>query len=160
MGVPRSDLIRSPLARTIDRETFIPSYLSLVAAAHVTGGSKIYTERFGISSPDFAILSTLSNHPGSVASEICQIVALDKSVVSRRLRTLMDRDLVALEMDGSQRRLYLTPRGVQVHDEVLPLALKREATMLSGFTDEEIGQLRDFLRRMFLRIPEMNSPEI
>ncbi|WP_413542615.1 MarR family winged helix-turn-helix transcriptional regulator [Citricoccus nitrophenolicus] len=150
--------IRTPLDRTIDRESFTPAYLSLVDNAHVWGGSRIYNEHFGVTSPDFAILSTLSNRPGCQAVDISEQVALDKSVVSRRLQRLRDKELICWEQDGSRRRLYLTSAGARVHDAVLPVALERAELMLAGFTEEERAQLQSFLRRMYENIPLMNHP--
>lgn len=146
-------LIRHKLAHTLDRETFAPAYLSLISEAHRWGGTRIYSERFGVTSPDFAILSTLSNHPGAQAFEIAEIVALDKSVVSRRLQRLTSMTLVGMD---PQRRLYLTPEGAEIHDAILPIALEREERLLTGFSPNEIEQLRHFLRRMFDNIPLMN----
>lgn len=153
----RADLSRIPLSKVIDRESFVPSYLSLISNAYLLGGSKIYLERFDVSSPDFAILSALSNHPGAVASEISQIVALDKSVVSRRLKTLIARNLVALEMTDGQFQLFLTEVGVAVHDQVMPVALDREDRLLKGFSEDEEAQLRDYLKRMLVNVAELDS---
>ncbi|MGM7666792.1 MarR family winged helix-turn-helix transcriptional regulator [Microbacterium sp. A93] len=150
--------IRTPLDHTIDRESFTPAYLSLVDNAHVWGGSRIYNERFGVTSPDFAILSTLSNRPGCQAVDITEQVALDKSVVSRRLQRLRDKELICWEQDGSRRRLYLTAAGARVHDAVLPVALERAELMVHGFSAEERTQLQSFLRRMYENIPLMNHP--
>ncbi|MFC7401393.1 MarR family winged helix-turn-helix transcriptional regulator [Citricoccus sp. GCM10030269] len=150
--------IRTRLKHTIDRETFTPAYLSLVDNAHVWGGSRIYNEHFGVTSPDFAILSTLSNRPGCQAVDISQQVALDKSVVSRRLQRLEDKDLICWELEGSRRRLYLTRKGAEVHDAVLPIALQRAELMVHGFTEDEREQLQSFLRRMYENIPLMNDP--
>src|SRR3954470_587705 len=121
-GMSPSELIRRRLPKTIDREAFVPAYLTLVASAHVWGGSRLYGDRYGVTSPDFAILSALSNHPGMQAFEIADLVALDKSVVSRRLKRLTDRGLIGSELEESRRRLYLTREGAAVHDAVLPLA--------------------------------------
>lgn len=150
--------IRTRLKHTIDRETFPPAYLSLVDNAHVWGGSRIYNERFGVTSPDFAILSTLSNRPGCQAVDISEQVALDKSVVSRRLQRLRDKGLICWEQDGSRRRLFLTSQGAEVHDAVLPVALERAELMVHGFSNEERAQLQSFLRRMYENIPLMDNP--
>ncbi|NKX52078.1 MarR family transcriptional regulator, partial [Arthrobacter deserti] len=103
------------------------------------------------------ILSALSNHPGMQAIEIAELVALDKPVVSRRLRRLAGRGLVGSELEDSRRGLYLTRAGAEVHDAVLPVALEREQRMLAGFSAEERAQLRDFLHRMHANIPLMNA---
>ncbi|MGO1181564.1 MAG: MarR family winged helix-turn-helix transcriptional regulator [Micrococcaceae bacterium] len=151
--------IREPLRRTIQRESFAPAYIALVANAHEWGGSRIYEENFGVTSPDFAILSTLSNNPGCQAVDITEIVALDKSVVSRRLKRLKDKGLVTWEREDSRRRLFLTHRGAEVHDRVLPVALERAKRMTHGFSDEERNQLHDFLMRLFENRELMNSTD-
>ncbi len=150
------DLVRDRLPETIDRETFIPAYLGLVASAHTWGGSRIYSERFDITSPDFAILSTLSNYPGAQATDIVEIVGLDKSVVSRRLQRLSVKGLVEVDASSGKRLLFLTRKGADIHNEVLPVALDRAERMLTGFSEEEKRDVRDYLRRMFENIPRMN----
>lgn len=150
------DLVRDRLPETIDRETFIPAYLGLVASAHTWGGSRIYSERFDITSPDFAILSTLSNYPGAQATDIVEIVGLDKSVVSRRLQRLSVKGLVEVDASSGKRLLFLTRKGADIHNEVLPVALDRAERMLTGFSEEEKRDVRNYLRRMFENIPRMN----
>lgn len=150
------DLVRDRLPETIDRESFIPAYLGLVASAHTWGGSRIYSERFGITAPDFAILSTLSNYPGAQATDIVEIVGLDKSVVSRRIQRLAAKGLVQADTESGKRLLFLTRKGADVHNKVLPVALDRSERMLTGFTEEEKRDVRDYLRRMFENIPRMN----
>ncbi|MBB5598524.1 MarR family winged helix-turn-helix transcriptional regulator [Neomicrococcus lactis] len=150
------DLVRERLPETIDRETFIPAYLGLVASAHTWGGSRIYSEKFGITAPDFAIISTLSNYPGVQASEITDIVGLDKSVVSRRLQRLAAKELVKADNSAGKRLLFLTRKGAEIHNKVLPVALDRSERMLTGFTEQEKHDVRNYLRRMFENIPRMN----
>lgn len=151
------DAIREPLRRTIQRESFAPAYIALIANAHEWGGSRIYDENFGVTSPDFAILSTLSNNPGCQAVDITEIVALDKSVVSRRLKRLKEKGLVTWEREERRRRLFLTRRGAETHDRVLPVALERAHRMTHGFSDTERALLHDFLRRLFENREFMNS---
>ncbi|SFK70282.1 MarR family winged helix-turn-helix transcriptional regulator [Geodermatophilus ruber] len=141
-------LHREKLPVTIDREAYTPAFLSLVANALSWGGSYLYMRRFGVGVNDWRVLSALGNHPGATAGEVCTVLGLNKSVVSRSVSGMVDRGLVAIERAEGQRRLYLTEEGVALHDQLLPLALERERRMLRGFTDEEIVQLRGFLRRM------------
>lgn len=151
--------VRQKLPKTIDREDFPPAYMSLITNAHEWGGSRIYSENFGVTSPDFAILSALSNNPGCQAVDVTQIVALDKSVVSRRLKRLHSMDLVTWEHEDTRRRLYLTQHGADIHDLVLPVALTRAERMTTGFSTEEKMLLKQFLRRIFENCEWMNSTD-
>jgi DNA-binding MarR family transcriptional regulator len=151
-------LHRDQLPRTIDRESFTPAYLTLVANAWSSANSVFYMRDYGIGVNDWRVLSTLANHPGATAVEVCGVVGLHKSVVSRSVATLSERGLVGIERSDGHRRLYLTPAGVDLHDELLPHALHKEELLLSGFEPAEVAQLRRFLRRMFLNIPVMNGP--
>jgi len=133
--------------------------MSLITNAHEWGGSRIYDEYFGVTSPDFAILSALSNNPGCQAVDIVQIVALDKSVVSRRLKRLHSKDLVTWEQDVTRRRLYLTLHGAEIHNRILPVALARAERMTTGFSDDEKKLLQQFLHRIFENREWMNSTD-
>jgi DNA-binding MarR family transcriptional regulator len=152
------DLVRERLPLTIDRETYTPAYLSLVANALSRGGSLLYMHRFGVGVNDWRVLSALGNHPGATAAEVCTVLGLDKSVVSRSVAGLVDRALVAIERVPGQRRLYLTRQGAEVHDQLLPMALERERQLLAGFSAGEVAVLRDFLRRMNDNVGAVNAP--
>jgi DNA-binding MarR family transcriptional regulator len=86
------------------------------------------------------------------------VLGLNKSVVSRSVAGLTERGLVTIERAEGQRRLYLTAAGVELHDQLLPLALERERRMLRGFSEAELAQLRGFLRRMHDNLSESADP--
>ena len=150
-------LQRDRLPQTIDRESFTPAYLALIGNAWSSGSSVFFMQRYGIGVNDWRVLSALANHPGATAVEVSAVVGLHKSVVSRTVATLSGRGLVGIDLTDGNRRLYLTRAGVDLHDELLPHALRREELLLSGFDAAEVAQLRRFLRRMFLNIPVMNG---
>jgi DNA-binding MarR family transcriptional regulator len=154
------ELRRDRLPVTIDRESYTPAYLSVVSNALSWGGSHLYSRHFGVGVNDWRILSALGNHPGATAGELCDVLGLNKSVVSRSVAGLVERGLVGIERDDGTRRHYLTEDGAVLHDQLLPLALERERLLLRDFTPEEVGQLRTFLRRMYLNIPGMNASPV
>src|SRR5919109_5341250 len=140
----RDDLSRERLSWTIDRETYTPAFLALIANALSWRGSALYMRHFGVGINEWKIISALGNHPGAMAAEVSTVLGLNKAVVSRCVRTLSDKGLVAVEVTDGRRGLYLTRAGVELHDRIMPVALEREAVLLSGFSDEEIVQLRRF----------------
>ncbi|WP_418515125.1 MarR family winged helix-turn-helix transcriptional regulator [Delftia sp. PS-11] len=65
----------------------------------------------------------------------------DKALVSRTLRLLEERGLVALQAQGSTPRkrilCTITAAGRQLHDEVMPMARKHQAAALHVLTVQE-----------------------
>ncbi|WP_199506304.1 hypothetical protein [Geodermatophilus sp. TF02-6] len=66
-------LQRDRFPRTIDRESSTPAYLTLIANAWSSGNSVFYMHRYGIGVNDWRVLSTLANHPGATAVEVCGV---------------------------------------------------------------------------------------
>jgi DNA-binding MarR family transcriptional regulator len=144
----RPTLQRVPLARTIDRESYVLAYLNLVANGMSSLGSRRYLREFGIGINEWRVVSSLGNIPGGTAGDIADLVGIHKSVVSRSLRALIEAGLVGQDPELGKRRLFLTAAGAALHDKIVPVALAREDLLLHGFDDEEIVLLRGFLRRM------------
>lgn len=84
-------------------------------------------------------------------------MAMNKSIVSRSLASLVERELVRQE--GTPRALhnYLTDAGFVIHDRIVPIALGREEKLLSGITPEERRQLLQLLARMLKNTESMKS---
>ncbi len=65
----------------------------------------------------------------------------DKALVSRTLRLLEERGLVALRAEGSTPRkkilCAITEAGQQLHDEVMPVARRHQAAALRVLTQQE-----------------------
>lgn len=142
-------IARNVLPHTIVRDDYTPAMLSLVANNLLWDGSRIYHRLFGIRTNEWRVLSALGNHPGATAAEVCEVLGLHKSVVSRSTAVLRDQGLVTLKRESSAQRLYLTSRGVRLHERIMPVALEREQRLLAGFSEEEISQLRGFLLRLY-----------
>jgi DNA-binding MarR family transcriptional regulator len=95
------------------------------------------------------VLSALANRPGSTASDVSDVLGMNKAICSKSVNTLLDRELIA-QLNGARgfRHLYLTPRGVSVHDDCLAVALKRQEILLDPLSPAEVAQLNALLVRM------------
>jgi DNA-binding MarR family transcriptional regulator len=143
------------MGRHIERDRYTPYYLTVIANAISSSASQVYLREFGIGVNDWRVLSHLGLEPGCTAQVISNVLQVDKSVVSRSVRTLVDRGLVAAESTPGFRRLYLTTRGAELHKEMVPLALQRERLLLSGLDDAEVEQLLGLLRRLHANVPAL-----
>jgi DNA-binding MarR family transcriptional regulator len=145
------------MPRRIDRERYAPYYLTVIANAISSSASQVYLREFGIGVNDWRVVSHLGLEPGCTAQVISNVLRVDKSVVSRSVKTLVDRGLVAVETTPGFRRLYLTARGAQVHKDMVPVALERERLLLAGLADAEVDQLLGLLRRVHANLPALTA---
>ncbi|MGY3670981.1 MarR family winged helix-turn-helix transcriptional regulator (plasmid) [Marinovum sp. KMM 9989] len=134
--------------RSIQAESYAPYYLSIINSSLAWGASRLYLHLFDVGLNEWRIMSALRNEPGIRAQRIGEIVAMNKSVVSRSTRRI-EQDGFGVERLVEGRRLWwLTPNGAEMHDRIIKLALAREEALLHGFNDFERAQLYGFLDRM------------
>jgi DNA-binding MarR family transcriptional regulator len=137
-----------PAKITIEAERYVPYFLSILNNGLSWGGSRLYLELFGVGINEWRVLSALTNEPGIMASRITEMVALNKSVVSRSARALENSGHVQTRLVDGRRLLFLTPAGSALHDKIIEIALLREKTLLTGFDAAEKELLCSFLKRM------------
>jgi DNA-binding MarR family transcriptional regulator len=156
----RQGLVTEKLPQTIDRDHYTPALLALLSNIMVWGGSRVFHHLRGIGTNEWQIISALGNYPGSTASNLCEILGMNKSIASTSVKALLNRDLIA-QLNGPRgsRHLYLTPDGARVHDELLPVALKREEILHESLSPEEVDQLNALLVRMLSSSESMQRHE-
>jgi DNA-binding MarR family transcriptional regulator len=134
---------------TIDRDSYTPALLGLLNNVLVWGGSRVFHHVHGVGTNEWRILSALGNHPGATARELCEILGINKSIASKSVNVLLGRELIA-QLDGPRgsRHLYLTASGVQVHDDFMPIAMRRQEILHEALTPAEIAQLNTLLVKM------------
>lgn len=126
---------------------------------HYVVGKNLYTltvmpicEKYGLTYMEFTVLMFLANNPQfDTAAEIVKYRHLTKSHVSVSLRSLQEKGLVLGE--------YHEPNRKAIHLKVLDAAHSiisdgRAAqqsfgeTLLSGFSEKERKQLREYMKRI------------
>jgi DNA-binding MarR family transcriptional regulator len=95
-------------------ETFLPYRISRLAERVSRSLSQVYSERFGISVPQWRILATLAEAPGLTAQRVAACTNMDKVKVSRAVAELESRGHLRRERsarDGRASDLHLTDEG-------------------------------------------------
>jgi len=127
-------------AARLDLDAFVPYRLS-VLTNRVSGAiARQYSERFGLSIPEWRVMAVLGQAPGLSSSEVATRTAMDKVQVSRAVASLMAAKRVARACDvsdGRVTRLSLTRQGRAIYDQIVPLALHLEELLLSALSAEE-----------------------
>jgi DNA-binding MarR family transcriptional regulator len=102
-----------------------------------------YSEE-GLLSHEWKVLGVLWSYAPLSASAILQQVTFDKAALSRALRSLEQRALIARQSQSQDRRtadVRLTRRGQQVYRRILIRVSAVQQEMLASLTPEQTGAL-------------------
>lgn len=141
----------------IDIDQYVPYFLEAVNNSLSRGASRLYLKRFGIGIVEWRIVSMLAIEPDIAAARICEVISLDKGAVSRGLESLDRLELLAcrsLTSDPRRKIWRLSRKGYTLHDQIIAVALDREARLLHGVDTKD---LEAFLRVMRVMRKNVNT---
>ncbi len=142
---------KSDSAQVLDLDRYVPALITFIANKLSRSASVLYQKRFGVNVTEWRILVLLAIEPGIPASRICHVIGFDKGPVSRTLRIMQERGLVAIKTDpkdGRTHSISLTPKGRATHDDIIGVALERERRLLACLQKEEREVLINLLGRV------------
>ncbi len=159
---PRSTSIRASHV-LLDLEHFLPYRIS-VLSNRVSGNiARLYGERYGLSIPEWRVITILALYPGSSASEVSERTAMDKVAVSRAVARLLERGFIRRETHGDDRRrsvLALSAAGFEVYETIAPLVMEITRKLMSVLTEEEEQTLERLITRLAeAGLPQMTMPD-
>jgi len=133
-------------------ERFLPYRLSVTSNRISELIASHYRTRFSLSVTEWRIMAVLGEYPGVSAEEVCRRTETEKSILSRAVTRLLQRELIerAFSPDDKRRSvLNLSASGQAIYQELVPLALSYEKQLLSCFSKSERKHLDKFLDRLF-----------
>ena len=154
------DQAATEIGATLLLERFLPYRLSVLSNTVSKAIARLYTDRFGITIPEWRVMAVLGRFGPSSAAEICKATAMDKVQVSRALQRLTEDSLVSRRTDKTDRRrsvVAMTTKGRGVYDEIVPLALSREEILLEGLSTDEKHQLDLLLAKLATRAATLDG---
>ena len=125
--------------------------------------SRAYLRCFGIGVMEWRVLALAALRPGITAGEVSVVSGVDKSPVSRAVRSLIALGHLRSAEDASDNRrspLFLTPSGEALHDRIILASLAREERLLDGLSADERQTLFDLFKRLAanLALVEAHDP--
>ncbi|MCC5811097.1 MAG: MarR family transcriptional regulator [Ectothiorhodospiraceae bacterium] len=142
----------------LDLTQFLPYRLNHLADRISQGLSTIYSERFGITIPEWRVLAWISHREVLTAKQICDFTGMDKARVSRAVQGLEGRGLISRTPSDRDQRLQflrLTGAGEALLSELIPAAHAWEADVVATLSAAEyrdlfnaIGKLERQLERI------------
>lgn len=139
------------LAPDHDLEKAIPFLLARAGARMGSAFSKAL-KPYGLSLSEWRVCASLQHTPAQTLSELSVHASADISALSRIIDRLATAELVQREKcgsDGRAVRISLTPLGLELTQELIPLARHYEDVALSDFSAAEVKALRAMLLRLY-----------
>jgi DNA-binding MarR family transcriptional regulator len=143
----------------INHGRYVPALINFLGNKLAGGASSAYRRDFGVGVTEWRILSLLAVENSCTAQQICQFFDLDKGLVSRTTRSLVDNGSVTVtEPSGESKRVItLTRTGRALHDRIIDLALDRERVLLECLEPHEVEVLIGLLRRLLAQTAAVNA---
>lgn len=144
----------------LELERFLPYRLSVLSNRVSQAIARTYAERFDIGVTEWRVLAVLGRESDLSANAVAERTAMDKVAVSRAVTSLIDKQLIARETHGEDRRvsvLALSRSGRRLHAQIAPLALAMEQHLLAGLDDRERRQLDALLQKLQTRIDALED---
>jgi MarR family transcriptional regulator, transcriptional regulator for hemolysin len=114
-----------------------------------------HVRRHQLTTQQFWVLVAIHEHPGYSLGELATHLRMDKPTASRVVFTLMQRKLVQVRGDATDRRrarLHLEAAGAAAARDLLELATAVRAAVVRGFTTSELAALRASLRKIVVNM--------
>lgn len=156
----RNNAARVAEAR-LDLDQFLPYRLSVLSNRVSDAIARQYSERFGLTIPEWRVMAVLGQGGDVSAREVAARTAMGKVQVSRAVTSLVAARRVqrqADDADGRVSRLSLSPRGRAIYDEIVPLALHLEELLLSSLSSDERMLLSDLMAKLDRQIGHLSAP--
>jgi DNA-binding MarR family transcriptional regulator len=106
---------------------------------------------YGVDYTRWRVLAVLQEHSGATMGRLADLTSVDRTTLTRTLGLMEKAGFVIRRERKNDRRslaISLTARGRRMFARILPLTLAETDRAVTGFSSEEIGTLRDRLRRM------------
>lgn len=145
----------------LDLQGSIGVLLTFLSNRWTASGSAAFRSRFGLGILDARLLMMLAAEPGVSPARICEAMGQDVGAVSRALRALAERGLVAGRSGGANRNhrsWSLTDEGVRLQDAIALISMQRDAALLDGIDDEDRVRLIAMMRTMLRNVAGLCDP--
>ncbi|MEJ8572908.1 MarR family transcriptional regulator [Microbaculum marinum] len=139
-------------------DAFLPYRLAMLAEQVSQSLARLYSERYGITNPEWRVLAALGEHGTMTSTEIGRNSRMHKTKVSRAVSELEKKHLIIRETSPEDMRvahLTLTAQGEAVYRKLVPLALRFGDRLAGGLSPEEAAVLERVLASLMERSEEI-----
>lgn len=130
---------------------YINVLLDLASERTRDRGSRVYELELGVSIRDVRLLRMIGGSPGITMGQLMQRSAIEKTLVSKLVSSLVQRELVERQIgaeDARQIRLCLTDAGIDLVMRAEPIGREMEARFLDCLAAVEVKALHRTLNKI------------
>lgn len=113
--------------------------------------SKLLMEHANLSLTQWRIISLLGTFGQTNSAELVRASAMDKGLLSRRLKSLIKDGLVIAMVDQSDSRVHplrLSAKGQDIYDTTLPVMRRRQAKIRAMLSETQAEQLFEIFEQL------------
>lgn len=143
-------------------EAFLPYRLNVAAQRVAEGLAHVYSERFGITIPEWRIMAVLGELNEVTAKDVGHLSRMHKAKVSRAVASLEEHGLLVRRANETDRReafLTLTPRGRSIYEGLIPMALAFQHSLVDGLSAQDLQAMDRVLKHIMARIGPAGEPQ-
>jgi len=137
---------------------FLPYRLVNTAEKTSMALSKIYSDQFNLSIPEWRIMATLGAEGGLTAKQLSDRTQMNKVTVSRAIARLSDKKHLVKEGDPADGRviyLSLSSAGKSTYKKLIPRVLDWEARFTENLSKQELEQLHSLFSKLQKRLSDL-----
>jgi DNA-binding MarR family transcriptional regulator len=147
----------------LDLESFLPYRLSILSNTISTALAESYSERFGLSIPEWRVMAILGRYAGISAAQVAERTAMDKVAVSRAVSRLLKAGRIRRRFANADRRrsiLELSPAGRRIYQRLTPMLLRYQQDLLAALDAGQRQQLHRILAQLDDQARRLGPPRI
>jgi DNA-binding MarR family transcriptional regulator len=137
-------------------ESYWPYQITVLSERIAQRTSRIVKER-GINLSQWRVMAAIAELPGRTSVEVVTITPMDKGIVSRATKALLEMGLVrrkASQIDGRISHLHLTKAGSGLYQELIPQVQDILIQVQASLGESEQQQLSHFLKALIAVVPD------
>lgn len=112
-------------------------------------------EPYDVTLPMWRVMIELWHNGDHRLGELSERTSIDLSTLSRLLMAMQRKHLIVRRrsgLDGRALSLTLTERGLELTEQIAPLALHYEDVAMGGLSEGEVKQLKQLLKKVYLNL--------
>ncbi len=136
-------------------DAFVPYQISVLADL-IARRSAAITKSCGINLSQWRVLAAVADRPGRTANEVTSVTPMDKGIVSRAVKGLLELGLLirnASQEDGRLAHLFLTPKGRRTYTKLASEIRKIETHMSMSVPKKNWAQMSSLLNDIVKDFP-------
>ncbi|WP_412546640.1 MarR family winged helix-turn-helix transcriptional regulator [Maricaulis sp. MIT060901] len=138
-------------------EDYWPYQMVVLADRISRSTAAVVKEHADLNLSQWRVLAAIAEKPGRTAVEVVQMTPMDKGIVSRATKALLDLGLVkrqASQADGRVSHLYMTRKGERLYQDVLPRVESVPAEAQAELSPGDRANLLAMLRKLKAVLPD------